>query len=443
MSQNRFHHYLTKSAGALALGALLLTGGLLTAGSSQRAQAAPPLQIDASVTVPGYFTYQGMLRDQEGRPMSGIHKMLFRIYDDVTAPASAALWLEEHAEVTVRDGHFSVLLGATTPIPPQLFHSADRFIGVTVGELDEMTPRQRFASVPYAIYANHASALSAPNGAVDAAVYVDPTGKVGMGTTQPVAPLHISTSQSVSATVMQVNAGGQSLAVGVNGIESSMDLHLNAAMDGDVTLANGGGQVGVGTANPQMDFHVSGNRMRLQNGNRIIDLRADGSAVDLEAQTTDLYISSSGGNRRVLLNAYGGAVAVNTTNPAPNTALDVNGNVHIGGNGSLRFGADLPPVIIHRFTSLPADNKVDIPNVSPDNYFCTVGAWSIRMDIDEDEAGPYSLWTSIEGSGATRRWVLLSRFYTDSAEQVKADVICYLNRIADYRGGLPTEPGFN
>ena len=83
-------------------------------------------------TVPPYLNYQGILRDAEGKPMSGIHKLTFRIYRDVTAPLPEAVWMEEHPEVTVRDGQFSVLLGNNKPVPPELFTGPDMFIGVTV-----------------------------------------------------------------------------------------------------------------------------------------------------------------------------------------------------------------------------------------------------------------------------------------------------------------------
>ena len=133
-------------------------------------------------TVPPYLNYQGMLRDAEGNPISGVKKLTFRIYKDVTAPLPEALWMEEHNEVTVRDGQFSVLLGNNEPIPPELFTGPDLFIGVTVDPLDEMVPRQRFASAPYAMVADHATALTAPNGSSTHVVHVDSAGRVGVGT---------------------------------------------------------------------------------------------------------------------------------------------------------------------------------------------------------------------------------------------------------------------
>lgn len=56
------------------------------------------------------------------------------------------------------------------------------------------------------------------------------------------------------------------------------------------------GNVGVGHASPQVKFHVKGNRIRLTKSNNdkhFVELRADGSRLDLEG-STDLYIGNNG-----------------------------------------------------------------------------------------------------------------------------------------------------
>src|SRR5687767_1218414 len=107
---------LAQTVGFATIGLLMVYGAIAIFTNADLAfgapQSAPPLQAVAnSKTVPPYLNYQGTLRNPEGQPISGIHKLTFRIYDDVTDPLPEALWMEEHNEVTVRDGHFSVLLG--------------------------------------------------------------------------------------------------------------------------------------------------------------------------------------------------------------------------------------------------------------------------------------------------------------------------------------------
>lgn len=56
--------------------------------------------------------------------------------------------------MTVAEGLFSVLLGSVTPVPQVLFDGSPRYLTQKIGSDDEMTPRQRLASVGYAYRAN-------------------------------------------------------------------------------------------------------------------------------------------------------------------------------------------------------------------------------------------------------------------------------------------------
>ena len=171
----------------LACFALLALYGLLgmlnsppTWAAGQADVAAAPLRAWDGATVPLVMNYQGDLKDAEGNPLSGYYTMTFRVYDDVTVPLTATVWSETHVSVTVRGGHFSVLLGnvepINNPIPADLFNDPDRFVGVQVAPYDEMVPRQRFASVPYTIQANHATqatyATTATNGVPIGAIII-------------------------------------------------------------------------------------------------------------------------------------------------------------------------------------------------------------------------------------------------------------------------------
>jgi hypothetical protein len=79
------------------------------------------------------------------------------------------------------------------------------------------------------------------------------------------------------------------------------------------------GNVGIGRTDAAVKVHVTGNRLRLESGGKVLDLRADGGSVDVQSDTNDLYLHSAGGRsrNRVIINPFGGEgnVGVGTTNP--------------------------------------------------------------------------------------------------------------------------------
>lgn len=366
------------------------------------ALAAALLQATGvSKTVPPYLNYQGTLRDAEGKPISGIHKLTFRIYKDVTAPLSEALWLEEHAEVTVRDGHFSVLLGNNKPVPPELFTGPDLFIGVTVAPMDEMVPRQRFASAPYAMYADHAAALTAPNGSSTHVVHVDTAGRVGVGTTSPQAQLQIS---ATTGSALQVDAGAQHLTVNTNGIYVQGDTD-NPDMMLDV---KGGGAAQRG----EYLFGVDGQRR---------------ASVYYDKSTNKVGIEH--GNTQ--LNVYNNGWVETIGN------LGVNGELHNTGNLWLQSNffmgpAARKPIKIIRISNLPEDVGPVYPEISANDYECTVGSWSTGS-YDVREAGtrePFKVWTYVENG----IWWVSVKFPSDGEpdERASIDVVCFLKGIVEY-----------
>ena len=442
--------------GFLAIGLLMIYGAIsifqqadIALGAPAPAPSvanpsAPVAQAGApSTTVPPYLNYQGTLRDPEGKLMSGLQNMTFRLYDRVSASLNEAVWVEQHDGVPVRDGQFSVLLGNNTPLPANAFYGPDMFIGVTVAPFDEMVPRQRFASVPYAVYADHASSLTRPDGAADQAVYVDPAGRVGIGTTSPTAQVQISNTTGATNTV-QLNAGSQQLALDTDGIDANTTFHINAATNADVALATGGGRVGIGTAAPDTPLHIKGDDpdvnldINSASPNNLIEIRfsEDGvqqSTIRYSKSTNDLLVMNKGLPSMTFDDAN-----VGVNNADPNATLDVNGELWVRGN--LRVGAlRKPPVQIIRMGPLSADSVNLIPGVSPEEYDCVASSWSVRMDVDEDDTGPYTVWTFIQGSN----WMLRTRFWTDSAETSKVDVLCFLRGAISSFDGNRFDGGFN
>ena len=114
-----------------------------------------------------------------------------------------------------------------------------------------------------------------------------------------------------------------------------------------------GGVVGVNVAAPERSLHVRGDRVRLESNDmaKRLDLRADGSAVDMHSETSKLFIHASGpaasGQNHVVFNTQKpaeGNVGIGTASPAHgldvkarsiNLGLDEDG----GGRALLRHDA--------------------------------------------------------------------------------------------------------
>ncbi len=96
--------------------------------------------------VPNLISYQGVLNDQNGQPVTGTVNVTFRIYDVGTG--GDALWNETQA-VQVETGLFNVKLGAVQQLSASVFASDSLYLGIQVGADTEMTPRQRITAGPY------------------------------------------------------------------------------------------------------------------------------------------------------------------------------------------------------------------------------------------------------------------------------------------------------
>lgn len=182
---------LAQWVGFLAIAGLALygfmslgSGRLWAAGEeSRRAEADAP-----AITIPSTFNYQGFLRDSNGNPMGGTHKITLKLWKDVEATNVAALHTEEFPAVAVRDGLFNVLMGSLTSLDTNIFvDNAAIFVGITVDDTvedpkPELLPRQRIHPVPWAILATSAqSATTLVNGASVNNVELNGTTQIGTG----------------------------------------------------------------------------------------------------------------------------------------------------------------------------------------------------------------------------------------------------------------------
>jgi len=113
--------------------------------------------------------YQGKVYQPSGAAVpDGAYKIAFSIYDVPTG--GTAIWTETYDALQVKGSAFHVLLGSVNPIGASIFGSAERFLGVKLATDPELSPRQKIASVPYAMVAEKAAnadvAQTVPDGVI-------------------------------------------------------------------------------------------------------------------------------------------------------------------------------------------------------------------------------------------------------------------------------------
>lgn len=175
--------------------------------------AAPATAPLAVATIPRIFSYQGTLRDANGNLINGTVNLTLKLYKDVTG--GNALHMESFANVPVRTGLFSVVVGDATPIASAVFDNAPLYLGLSINQDPEMLPRQRLHPVPFAMQANTAqTAVTAntlvPGGGVPNLVTFGAGGAKQIGFPD-------GGQITDSATGMTIRGGGANKAVTITG----------------------------------------------------------------------------------------------------------------------------------------------------------------------------------------------------------------------------------
>lgn len=230
------------------------------------------------------FTYQGRLRD-DGMILNGLVDLRFTLTDGTGGTVGSAVTL---ADVAVADGLFTVELNTNGEFGPDAFDGEARFLEVAVANpagssFATLSPTQPLTGAPYATTAGAAFTLDAP-GEGPQAVFVDEAGKVGVGTSNPLAKLHISGTPGVDG-LMFPDGTTRTTASDAFGNGSDGDFHLTSGTTfleqgrvyqySSFTLDAGATISATSTSSKPLIIYVQGDASI----NGIIDLKGKGSTT--------------------------------------------------------------------------------------------------------------------------------------------------------------------
>jgi hypothetical protein len=231
------------------------------------------------------FTYQGQL-ENAGDPANGLHDLQFQLFSAAAGGTQIGSTICVDA-VNIVDGLFTVPLdfGAA-------FDGNQRFLQVFVrpdstpancagGAYTTLSPRQPLTATPYALKVPgiDGNSLNAADGSPTDALFVDNSGKVGIGTLAPTHTVHIATvgptialqdlapaAQQAGYVSYRDNANVERAWVGYGTPGSPHFSVINARPTGKIELRTlgGGGSVflpsdflGIGTSSPANPLHIA------------------------------------------------------------------------------------------------------------------------------------------------------------------------------------------
>lgn len=282
--------------------------------------------------LPRILSFKGRLTDKSNNPLINRTDLRFAIYNDATASGSALLWQENLSVSPDTDGTFSTQLGKNTQIPPSLFsQSASLYLGISVGQTGELSPRQQLATVATAANAETLQGLK-------------PITAGGAGTNNVLLALDSSGNLTIggSANPTFQASGGQFQLLG-----DSLILGTNNGTNGNITLApDGAGLIDL--------------RKPLQNSTINNNLRSAAGAVEIDDLLAVLATSSGQSAFTLNQDGTGPLISASTSGVSKFTVAN-DGTTYVAGN--LGVGVTTPSSFALQVAGNVGPNTTDAYNL--------------------------------------------------------------------------------
>ena len=200
----------------------------------------------SAAVVPPLVSFNGILTDVNGKPLTDVAGVTFALYKD--AQGGAPLWLETQNVYPDKTGRYTVLLGSTTSsgLPPDLFVAGEaRWLGVQVqGQAEQ--PRVSLLSVPYALKAADAQTV----GGLPASAFV------------LAAPPNVNAASAANASAaVQPMATGTTPVTTAGGTVNKLTKFDATADITSSQIFDNGTNVGIGNTAPGAKLEVSGSEI--------------------------------------------------------------------------------------------------------------------------------------------------------------------------------------
>ncbi len=204
----------------------------------------------SSADVPQMINYQGKLTTSGGGLVNDTVQILFSMYPD--SLGSPSVWTETHADVAVKDGILSILLGSINPIGASIFDGNVKYLGIKVESDPEMRPLTPMVSVPYAYRAGNSEGGACHWSVTDSVLYTNEVWGIARGGCGNVLygdSVHTMVNLGMACTTGTSSQNYPYCTVG-GGLGNRASAYSSTVAGGWLNKATGGGAiVGGGLAN--------------------------------------------------------------------------------------------------------------------------------------------------------------------------------------------------